>query len=123
MERVQWKACRIITGCMMSTHTQLLQVIVEIPSLKIRMQKMRERFIAFLASLYDHPMVDKLRIVRSLNNDFMNNMMNYDLYKFNNFPFYNKYGWDIKLVESQMKNRVQRKEDCSNIEYIYTAAF
>lgn len=48
----------------------------------------------------------------------MNNMMNYDFYKFNYFPFYNKHGWelDIKLVDSQMKSRVKRKEDCSNPE-------
>ena len=29
IERVQWKACRVITGCMMSTHTQSLKVIAE----------------------------------------------------------------------------------------------
>ena len=63
-------------------------------------------------------MVDKLRILRSLNNDFMNILINNDLYKFNNFPFYNKHGWelDIKLVDSQLKRRVGRKEDCSNTE-------
>lgn len=63
MERVQWKACRIITGCILSTHTQSLEVIAAVPPLKIRMKKMTERFLAVLASIINHPMVEKLQIL------------------------------------------------------------
>ena len=118
MERVQWKACRIITGCMLSTHTQSLEVIAAVPPLKMRIKKMTEKFLTVLASIINHPMVDKLRTLRALNHDFMNHQLNNDLFKFNDFPFYNKHGWDsnTKIVDKQMKNRMRKKEDCSNVE-------
>ena len=64
-------------------------------------------------------MVEKLRLLRYLNNDFMNKPVNNELFKFNHFPFYNEHGWDldIKLFNKQMKNIMKgRKDQCSNTE-------
>ena len=58
-----------------------MYVVAAIPPLKIRIERMTERFIAVLESSINYPMVEKLRLLRSLNNDFMNKPVNNELFK------------------------------------------
>lgn len=119
MERVQWKACRIITGCMLSTHTQSLEVIAAITQLKLRFERMTERFATVLESQRNYPMKEKRRILKALDIDYMkSNNINDNIFKFESFPFYNELGWDHEkeIVNKQMKEKISRKSDCTNIE-------
>ena len=48
LERIQWKACRIMSGCMNSTHTQTLEVITAIPPLKMRFESNKKNKMKIL---------------------------------------------------------------------------
>lgn len=60
LDRVQWKACRIALGAMISTHTLALEVESKIPPLKLRRKYISNSIIAKVISYKKEPALSKL---------------------------------------------------------------
>ena len=93
LEKVQWRALRIITGCMQSTHTQTLEVLAAINPLKIRFQILTSKYLNLIYS-YDNPLRLKLD---KLNNNRLSFMSEKPpiIYQYEQYPFFRQRNWNV----------------------------
>lgn len=70
LEKVQWRACRIISGCMQSTHTQSLEIITGIMPLRERFQQLTQNFLNSVFT-HDHPLRGKIKELKRKKHRFL----------------------------------------------------
>lgn len=113
LERVQWKACRIISGCMQSTHTQSLEVITGILPLRLRFQQIKNNFYNSVFS-HKHELRERLEKLNRIGTELLARE-NPETYQYDNFPFYRKVDWKTKCIKDIKKLKIEgRKENCSS---------
>lgn len=114
LEKIQWRACRVISGCMNSTHTKTLEILTSIEPLRLRFEKLQSNFLNMIYS-HNNPLREKLGKLDELGVNFMNEKPP-DLYQSEDFPFFRQTMWE-KNANSIIKLKLSGKKDvCSNKE-------
>lgn len=93
LDRIQWKACRIALGAMISTHTLALEVESKVPPLKCRRKYISNCMISKIISYKKEPALEKLS---NLNNYFNYSiiiesfkfLINLNIMKFQKHPWF-----------------------------------
>lgn len=112
LEQVQWKAARIISGCMTSTPTNALEVLTALPPLKIRFEKLNYKFWCIINSQPNHPLQKNIKKLQKMGNNFLCSHYNVVLYKFEYFPFFSKEGWQINdVIDLEMQELIGNKKE------------
>ena len=109
LEKVQWRACRIISGCMQSTHTKTLEILTTIEPLKLRFEKLTSNFLNIIYS-YNHPLREKLEYLNRKGINFMSNKPT-DIYQYEQYPFFRQSDWNYDLIKKVKKLNMHQKKD------------
>lgn len=109
LEKIQWRALRIISGCMKSTHTKSLEVLTAIEPLQIRFQKLTSNFLNNVYS-YNNPLREKLKKLKNLRVNFMSEEIP-ELYQYKYYPFFKQQNWDSHNIKSIRKIKTPGKKE------------
>ena len=109
LEKVQWRACRIISGCMHSTHTHTLEVLSAIEPLKIRFEKLTSNFLNIVYS-YNHPLRQKLEKLSQSKIKFMTEKTT-ELYQYEHYPYYRQHDWNNDIIKKIRKLKINQKKE------------
>lgn len=116
LERIQWKAARIISGCMQSTPTNALEVITNLPPIKTRFKKLNFKFFCMISSQPLHPLNIKLKKLNDMGVNFMKFPIIKELFKFKKFPFLSENEWiNNKIVDLKLQKKIGKKDDSNGL--------
>lgn len=108
--KIQWKGCRVISGCMNSTPTNALEIITAIPPIEIRFQNLNMRFFHFISSIPNHPLNSKIQKLKNMGVEFLNFKKSGKLYVNKAFPFASKIEWkNSPKINTQIHNLIAKK--------------
>ena len=116
LEKVQWRACRIISGCMQSTHTQTLEVLSAIEPLKLRFNNLTSNFLNGVYS-YNHPLREKLETLSQKGINFMTDKPT-NLYQYEHHPYYRQHNWNSKNINKIRMLKIDQKKENMNEQEI-----
>ena len=112
LEKVQWRALRVITGCMQSTHTQTLEILSATIPLKLRFYLLTSNYLNLIYS-YDNPLRHKLDNLNLTRNNFMSDKPSC-IYQYEQYPFFKKQKWNYKNIKKiRVLNIPNKKENLS----------
>lgn len=118
IEKIQWKACRIISGCMNSTPTNALEILTMMPPIEIRFEKLNMKFFYFIMSINCHPLKSKIQKLKNMGVYFLNFKAPRNLFINDSFPFGTKTEWKyLPMIDTQIHDIIANKKD-ANQKYI-----
>lgn len=115
LEKIQWKACRIIGGCMNSTPTNALEVITGITPLRLRFEKLNYKFFCFIKSQPRHTLNKNLQKLKNMGVNFMNFETPNNLKKYEFFPFSSPNDWEnVIKTNTKIHESINCKDDVND---------
>ena len=116
LEKIQWRACRIISGCMQSTHTKALEIITAIEPLKVRFESLTGNYLNNIYA-YNNALRHKLDKLNRNNVSFMNDKPP-NIFQYHHYPFYRQKNWKQENVKSFIRLNLDGNKDNMNKQEI-----
>lgn len=119
LDRVQWRACRISLGAMISTHTLALEVQANIPPLSIRRKFLTNCMISKTVAYNKNPSLNSLSELNTYLNDSYilkayKNCLNIGLQTFQIHPFFTLNNLDSLFIRPNIEFLPLTKKDSSD---------